>query len=58
MPLSPAQQAEIDAQRSQPQQTLRETSPALEAMLYSPLSVLDHGFVRVIDYMKRHKKNQ
>jgi thymidylate synthase (FAD) len=51
MPLSPAQQAEIDAQRSQPQQTLRETSPALEAMLYKPLSVLDHGFVRVIDYM-------
>ena len=51
MPLSPAQQAEIDAQRSQSQSTLRETSPALEAMLYSALPVLDHGFVRVIDYM-------
>ena len=25
--------------------------PALEEMLYQPLPVLDHGFVRVIDYM-------
>ena len=25
--------------------------PALEAMLYEPLPVLDHGFIRVIDYM-------
>jgi thymidylate synthase (FAD) len=25
--------------------------PALEAVLYEPLPVLDHGFVRVIDYM-------
>jgi len=25
--------------------------PAIEEILYEPLSVLDHGFVRVIDYM-------
>ena len=25
--------------------------PALEALLYQPMPVLDHGFVRVIDYM-------
>ncbi len=31
--------------------TRRATSPALEAMLYEPIPVLDHGFVRVIDYM-------
>lgn len=31
--------------------TRRATSPALEDVLYQPLKVLDHGFVRVIDYM-------
>ena len=31
--------------------TRRATSPALEAILYDPIKVLDHGFVRVIDYM-------
>ena len=32
-------------------QTRRATVPALEAMLQAPLPVLDHGFVRVVDYM-------
>jgi thymidylate synthase (FAD) len=32
-------------------QTRRATVPALEAMLHAPLPVLDHGFVRVVDYM-------
>ena len=27
------------------------TVPALEALLYQPFPVLDHGFIRVIDYM-------
>lgn len=31
--------------------TKRPTVPALEAILYAPQKVLDHGFVRVIDYM-------
>ncbi|MGH7034472.1 MAG: FAD-dependent thymidylate synthase [Stellaceae bacterium] len=31
--------------------TRRAVVPALEEILYEPLSVLDHGFVRVIDYM-------
>jgi thymidylate synthase (FAD) len=31
--------------------TLRPTVPALEAMLAAPVPVLDHGFVRVVDYM-------
>jgi thymidylate synthase (FAD) len=31
--------------------TRRATVPALEEILYEPLPVLDHGFVRVIDYM-------
>ena len=34
-----------------PQPTRRATVPALEALLYEPLPVLDHGFIRVIDYM-------
>ncbi len=31
--------------------TLRATVPALEARLYQAVPLLDHGFVRVIDYM-------
>ena len=51
MPLSLEQQAEIDALRSTPQQTLRATVPGMEAHLYKAHQVLDHGFFRVIDYM-------
>src|SRR6056297_2962814 len=51
MPLTPEQQAEIDAQRAEPRQTLRATAPGMEAHLYTAHPVLDHGFVRVIDYM-------
>ncbi|MCK6452894.1 MAG: FAD-dependent thymidylate synthase [Alphaproteobacteria bacterium] len=51
MPLTPEQTAEIDRLRAETTPTLRPTVPALEEMLYHPLPVLDHGFVRVIDYM-------
>jgi thymidylate synthase (FAD) len=51
MALSPEQQAAIDELRGTPTPTLRATVPALEAMLYQAMPVLDHGFVRVIDYM-------
>jgi thymidylate synthase (FAD) len=51
MPLTPEQQAEIEAQRASPQPTLRAVSPGMEAHLYTAQPVLDHGFVRVIDYM-------
>jgi thymidylate synthase (FAD) len=51
MPLSPEQQAEIDELRSNPQPTLRAVSPGIEAHLYKARQVLDHGFVRVVDYM-------
>jgi len=51
MPLTKDQQAEIDATRTQAQPTRRVTVPALEDILYQALPVLDHGFVRVIDYM-------
>ncbi len=51
MPLSPEQKAEIDALRAQSHDTLRATVPGMEAHLYTAHPVLDHGFVRVIDYM-------
>ena len=31
--------------------TKRATVEALEEMLYKPIAVLDHGFIRVVDYM-------
>src|SRR5580700_10883726 len=49
--LTAEQQQEIAAQQGATHQTRRATVPALEAILYEPLSVLDHGFVRVVDYM-------
>ncbi len=51
MPLSPDQQADVDALRAQTQPTLRATVPGMEAHLYRAYDVLDHGFIRVIDYM-------
>ena len=51
MPLTPEHLAEIDALRQTAQPTLRAVSPGAEAHLYTAYPVLDHGFVRVIDYM-------
>ncbi|MBA85357.1 FAD-dependent thymidylate synthase [Thalassobius sp. S69A] len=51
MPVTPEQQAEIDALRSQPRQTLRTVAEGMESHLYTAYPVLDHGFVRVVDYM-------
>ncbi|MGH6738300.1 MAG: hypothetical protein ACREDY_04590, partial [Bradyrhizobium sp.] len=45
------QRKEIADQRAEGSATRRATVPALEELLYEPLPVLDHGFVRVIDYM-------
>jgi thymidylate synthase (FAD) len=49
--ITDAQRAEIEAARAATAETRRATAPALEALLFQPISVLDHGFVRVIDYM-------
>src|SRR5712691_8340591 len=51
MPLTPEQREEIAAERGASRPTRRATVPALEEILYEPLPVLDHGFVRVVDYM-------
>jgi thymidylate synthase (FAD) len=49
--LTQAQREEIAAAQAASSLTRRASVPALEAMLFTPLPVLDHGFVRVIDYM-------
>ncbi|HTT80778.1 MAG TPA: FAD-dependent thymidylate synthase, partial [Stellaceae bacterium] len=51
MPLSREQQAEIAVERRQTRETRRATVPALEDILYEAIPVLDHGFIRVVDYM-------
>jgi thymidylate synthase (FAD) len=51
MPLSPEQLAAIDEQRAGSQATRRAVAPALEEILYQPIELLDHGLIRVIDYM-------
>ena len=44
-------QAELNEVLQIKNTTKRATVPALEEILYKPIKVLDHGFVRVIDYM-------
>ena len=51
MLMTPEQTAEIDALRNTATPTLRAVSEGMEAHLYTPKPVLDHGFIRVIDYM-------
>ncbi len=51
MPISPEQAQEIEDLRATTTPTLRATVPGMEAHLYKAIPVLDHGFVRVIDYM-------
>ncbi len=51
MSLSKQQKKEILEQQSQKNTTKRVTSPGLEEILYEAIPVLDHGFVRVVDYM-------
>ena len=49
--LTPEQQGEIEAPRAAAHTTRRATVAALEDILYQAIPVLDHGFVRVVDYM-------
>ncbi|WP_424928168.1 FAD-dependent thymidylate synthase [Amaricoccus tamworthensis] len=51
MSLTAEQKAEIEEQRGTTSQTLRTTAPGMEKHLYRAVPVLDHGFVRVVDYM-------
>ena len=49
--LTPEQIAEIEEARARTAETRRVTAPDLEEILYTAFPVLDHGFVRVVDYM-------
>lgn len=51
MAVNTLQQQEIVNLQEETFQTRRATVPALEEILYDPIKVLDHGFVRVVDYM-------
>ena len=51
MILTDSQKKEIKDQQSQQNKTKRVTAPALENILYEAIPALDHGFVRVVDYM-------
>ncbi|VDC28564.1 FAD-dependent thymidylate synthase [Pseudogemmobacter humi] len=51
MALTPEQEAEIESARAHPRPTLRAVSEGMEAHLYRAHPVLDHGFIRVVDYM-------
>jgi thymidylate synthase (FAD) len=51
MVIKKEQLEEINQLRTQKNTTLRPVSPELEEVLYKPFELLDHGFVRVIDYM-------
>ncbi len=51
MVIKKEQLEEINLLRTQFNQTIRPVSAQLEEILYQPFEVLDHGFVRVVDYM-------
>lgn len=51
MTLNDDQRSEIELLRAQQNPTRRAVAPGLEEHLYEAVPVLDHGFVRVVDYM-------
>ena len=51
MKLTNEQIKEIKDQQSQQNSTKRVTAPELEKILYDAIPILDHGFIRVVDYM-------
>jgi thymidylate synthase (FAD) len=51
VPLTSEQQVELESVKEQRFETKRVSVPELEEVLYEPLSVLDNGFIRGVDYM-------
>ena len=51
MKLTKEQAQEIKDQQLQENKTKRVTASELETILYQAIPVLDHGFIRVVDYM-------
>ena len=51
MTVTPEIQKQIEELRNSSQETLREISPGIEKNLYTLFPILDHGFIRIVDYM-------
>jgi len=51
MKLTKEQIVDIKEQQSQSNNTKRVVAPELETILYEAIPLLDHGFIRVVDYM-------
>ncbi len=51
MSITPEIQKQIEEQRSSSHETHREISPGIEKNLYTLFPILDHGFIRIVDYM-------
>ena len=51
MEYTPEQEQELDRLKNSPNETTRIVSEGMERHLHAPKKVLDHGFVRVVDYM-------
>ena len=51
MPLTDDQRAEIKSARAETRPTRRAVAEGMERHLFEAVPVLDHGFVRVVDYM-------
>ena len=51
MKLTKEQLQEIKDQQSQENSTKRVIAPDLEKVIYEAIPILDHGFIRVVDYM-------
>ena len=50
MKLTKEQAQEIKDQQFQENKTKRVSAPDLEKILYEAIPILDHGFIRVVDY--------
>src|SRR2546423_9771618 len=51
MAVSSTDEVAIAEARANLSETCRPTVPQLEKILFEPLQVLNHGFIRVVDYM-------
>ncbi|MDB5517256.1 MAG: thyX [Tardiphaga sp.] len=51
MTISANDKVEIQQAMSSENRTRRPTVGALDSMLFEPIPILDHGFIRVVDYM-------
>ena len=49
--LSPQILSDASELRNQSEPTLRPVSTGIESLLHTPFAVLDHGFIRIVDYM-------